>query len=354
MFGLYTHIPFCASKCGYCDFYSVASAARVCDFVDAVCREISLRADLSTGVSTIYFGGGTPSVLSAAQLAQILAAQRSAFDCSDVTEITLEANPEQLTAQFLSNIRAAGFNRLSIGIQSFVDQHLGLMGRRHTAAQAIAAVRAAQNAGFTNISIDLIYGLPFMSEQQWQSNIEQALQLGVQHISAYHLTIEPRTAFARQGLVAVSDITSERHYTMLKQALAKGGFEHYEISNFALAGFRSKHNSSYWNSTPYFGFGPSAHSYNGGRVRRWNVASLPKYLSLDSYFESEILTDADIHNEFIMTRLRTADGFSASDYFSKFGRRIEPVPLLVFDGDRIYITPEKWLVSDSIIASLFS
>lgn len=330
----------------------MASVGRIDDFLATLHREIVQRA-AGEQVHTIYFGGGTPSVLSVDQIGGILSTIRSVFNCSSVAEITLEANPEQLSAPFLDGLGGLGVNRLSIGIQSFDDNHLRTMSRRHTAAEAVAAVKSAQNAGFGNISVDLIYGLPFMTIPQWKHNVEMVAGLGVQHISAYHLTIEPRTAFAVRGMEPVADSVSEVHYNILCGGLGSAGFEHYEISNFALPTHRSLHNSAYWNSTPYLGFGASAHSYNGGRVRRWNVSNLNKYIAFADYFDSETLTDADIHNEFIMTRLRTADGFLVREYFEKFGREFtNAAGLSVADG-RVFIAPEKWLVSDSIISALF-
>lgn len=353
MISLYIHIPFCASKCYYCDFFSVASSSSVDNFMNAICAEIASRGDLSEEVSTIYFGGGTPSTLDIEQLSRILDALRLVFNCSAVKEITLEANPEQLTPAYLFALRSIGFNRLSIGIQSFVDEHLIAMGRRHTANDAQTAVQAARAAGFDNISVDLIYGLPFMSTTQWEFNLQSAVALGVQHISAYHLTVEPLTVFARRGMVAVDETVSEQHYTMLCWALASAGFEHYEISNFALPEFHSAHNSNYWNSTRYLGFGPSAHSYDGALIRRWNVSDLKRYCSLIDYFEDEILTDRDLHNEYVMTRLRTLAGFSLSEYNELSSRSLQHIQGITIKGDRAFIAPEQWLVSDAIISSLF-
>lgn len=321
--------------------------------MNAICAEIASRGDMSDKVSTIYFGGGTPSTLAIGQLSRIVNALRVAFDCASAREITLEANPEQLTPEYLSALRSIGFNRLSIGIQSFVDEHLAAMGRRHTACQARIAVQTARSAGFDNISVDLIYGLPFMSTAQWEFNLQNAVSLGVQHISAYHLTVEPLTVFARRGMVAVDETVSEQHYKMLCAALDGAGFEHYEISNFALPSLRSTHNSNYWNSTRYLGFGPSAHSYDGALIRRWNVSDLKRYCSLTDYFENETLTDIDLHNEYVMTRLRTSAGFSLSQYGALSARSLPHVQGITIDGDRVFIAPEQWLISDAIISSLF-
>ena len=278
-------------------------------------------------ISTIYFGGGTPSLLSPDQIARILqnlSRLVGTINATQAIEVTLEANPGDLTPDYLRAIREAGVNRLSIGIQSFDDEVLRLIGRRHTAAQAKAAVKAAQAAGFDNISIDLIYGIPSPLNSPlsaWQDQIRQALQLGVQHISTYCLSYEEGTRMTRmleQGeITEVDEDTENAMYDLLVSQLKEAGFQHYEVSNFALPGYRSRHNSSYWNRTPYIGLGAGAHSYDGARTRSWNPDNLEEYIRAMERGEDaatyEILTDTDLYNERIMLGLRTAEGIALSE-----------------------------------------
>ena len=338
MSGIYIHIPFCKSRCAYCDFFSTTLLSRREAYVDALCKEAkrrlaTLNSNLSTPnpITTIYFGGGTPSLLSAKQVARVL----QTIDAPQATEVTLEANPGDLSPDYLRAIREAGVNRLSIGIQSFDDEVLRLIGRRHTAAQAKDAVKAAQAAGFDNISIDLIYGIPSQRSPRnsqlsaWEAQIEQALQLGVQHISTYCLSYEEGTRMTRmleQGEInEVDEDTENAMYDLLVSQLKEAGFEHYEVSNFALPGYRSQHNSSYWNRTPYIGLGAGAHSYDGARTRSWNPDNLEEYIRAQEMEETphsesastmatyETLTDTDLYNERIMLRLRTAEGIAINE-----------------------------------------
>ena len=338
MSGIYIHIPFCKSRCAYCDFFSTTLLSRREAYVDALCKEAKRRlatqnSILSTPnpITTIYFGGGTPSLLSAEQVARVL----RTIDAPQATEVTLEANPGDLSPDYLRAIREAGVNRLSIGIQSFDDEVLRLIGRRHTAAEAKAAVKAAKAAGFDNISIDLIYGIPSQYStlnsqlSAWEAQIEQALQLGVQHISTYCLSYEEGTRMTRmleQGEInEVDEDTENAMYDLLVSQLKEAGFEHYEVSNFALSGYRSKHNSSYWNRTPYIGLGAGAHSYDGARTRSWNPDNLEEYIRAQEMEETphsesastmatyETLTDTDLYNERIMLRLRTAEGIAINE-----------------------------------------
>ncbi|MGN1239462.1 MAG: radical SAM family heme chaperone HemW, partial [Paludibacteraceae bacterium] len=323
---------------------------------DALCKEATQRlsplttdhsplttdhSPLTTNhpISTIYFGGGTPSLLSPDQIARILQtittgdaptisrAKKEVRSIGRTIEVTLEANPGDLTPDYLRAIREAGVNRLSIGIQSFDDEVLRLIGRRHTAAKAKAAVKAAQAAGFDNISIDLIYGIPSQRStlnsqlSAWQDQIRQALQLGVQHISTYCLSYEDGTRMTRmleQGeITEVDEDTENAMYDLLVSQLKEANFEHYEVSNFALPGYRSRHNSSYWNRTPYIGLGAGAHSYDGARTRSWNPDNLEEYIRAMERGEDasacETLTDTDLYNERIMLGLRTAEGIAISE-----------------------------------------
>ena len=321
--GIYIHIPFCVKKCDYCDFYSHAPRAGEQErYQRALLRQIRQDSPMAAGrtVDTIYFGGGTPSLLSPAQIARIL----QTINATQAIEVTLEANPGDLTPDYLRAIREAGVNRLSIGIQSFDDEVLRLIGRRHTAAEAKAAVKAAQAAGFDNISIDLIYGIPSTLNSPlfaWQDQIRQALQLGVQHISTYCLSYEEGTRMTRmleQGeITEVDEDTENAMYDLLVSQLKEAGFEHYEVSSFALPSYRSQHNSSYWNRTPYIGLGAGAHSYDGARTRSWNPDNLEEYIRAMERGEDaatyETLTDTDLYNERIMLGLRTAEGIALSE-----------------------------------------
>ena len=372
MAGLYLHIPFCVSKCFYCDFYSCTLLDKRSAFIEAMLREMYSRRDYLNGetIRTIYFGGGTPSLLSSEQISRLLDAIRATFDLK-LEEVTLEANPDDITPAYLAALSDTGINRLSIGIQSFDDHDLRLMNRRHTSSQAIEAIRQAQKHGFDNISGDLIFGIPGMNEERWRYNIGQMLSLGIQHISAYHLSIEEGTPFAsmvqRGSISPVDEDTSEREYNILCEMLGDAGYEHYEISNFALPGYRARHNSAYWQGIPYLGLGPSAHSYNGTQ-RQWCVADTERYISespSSELFDSEYLTPDDIYNEYIMVRLRCADGIELADMENKFGREImdefyDKAKKLISSGlmqnkdGHISVIPERFLISDRIISYLFN
>lgn len=365
MSGIYIHIPFCRQICRYCDFHHVASLARKDGMLDAIGREIDRRrAEIGCGsVKTLYFGGGTPSVCTPEEIGRFVRQVRERWRADTFEEVTLEANPDDLTPAYLDGLREAGIDRLSIGIQSFCDDHLRRMNRRHDARRAIEAVREAQAAGFGNITIDLIYGLPRMTAREWQYSLDRAVELDVQHLSAYHLTIEPRTFFGRQGLQPVDESVSEEQFRILRETLSAAGFEHYEVSNFARPGFRARHNSSYWHGEPYLGAGPSAHSYDGARRRRWNVADNRRYLAGEPPGE-ERLTDTDLLNEYLMTRLRTAEGISTDFIAARFGaEQAERIAARCGDfaaaGDMFRtaegfaIPAERFLVSDFLIAELF-
>lgn len=365
MSGIYLHIPFCRQICYYCDFHHSASLLRKSEMLDAIAEELAARRNeiRNSSVKTLYFGGGTPSVCTPREIGQLVKQVRQLWEVGTFQEVTLEANPDDLTPGYLRGLHEAGIDRLSIGIQSFCDSHLQRMNRRHTAQAAVEAVKNAQQAGFGNITIDLIYGLPWMTPDEWQYNLDRAVSLGVQHISAYHLTIEPRTMFGKQGLQPVDEATSELHFRMLRETLLKAGFEHYEVSNFALPGFRARHNSSYWQGEPYLGAGPSAHSYDGAECRSWNVASNKLYLE-GVPPENEHLTKTDRLNEYLMTRLRTAEGISTEDLKTRFGTA-EAARITARCGDftasgdmyrtlqGFAILPERFLVSDFLIAELF-
>lgn len=365
MSGIYIHIPFCRQICHYCDFHHSASLARKGEMLEAIGRELGERQNevVPGTVKTLYFGGGTPSVCTPEEIGRLVRQIRELWAADTFDEATLEANPDDLTPEYLGGLRAMGIDRLSIGIQSFHDTHLTRMNRRHTAATAVEAVKNARGAGFGNITIDLIYGLPWMTPQEWRYNLDCAVKLGVQHISAYHLTVEPRTVFGKQGLQPVKESVSERHFRMLRETLTQAGFEHYEVSNFALPGFRARHNAFYWQGEPYLGAGPSAHSYDGHLCRSWNVPSNKLYLE-GAPRETERLSQTDLLNEYLMTRLRTAEGI-ATDYLTKCFGTAEAARITTRCGDFVAtgdmcrtsegfaIRPERFLVSDFLISQLF-
>lgn len=368
MSGIYFHIPFCKRICAYCDFARTADLRRMPEVVGAMHREMDERRGFlhDRRIRTLYFGGGTPSLLAPAEFDRFAEHAARLFDVTAVEECTVEANPDDLTAQYLRELGRTAVNRLSIGIQSFDDAALRFMNRRHTAAEAVDAVRRAQDAGFGNITVDLIFGVDGFGGEVLERNIGAVLALGVQHVSAYHLTVESGTAFGRRAargeLRTVDEQTSEREFMALHEAFTAAGYEHYEVSNYALPGFRARHNSSYWRGDEYLGIGAGAHSFDG-RVRRWAAPTVGEYLAGRGAGE-ELLSAADRRNETVMTALRTSDGLSAAAFAEAFGpeaaERLERAArpwveagALVRQGGVWRIPAEKFLVSDSVIESLF-
>ena len=369
---LYLHIPYCHRKCSYCAFYSVVTSERRDAYIDALCCEIDQRGD-GRSLRTIYFGGGTPSMLYPDELGRIVDAISRNFDISIVEEVTLEANPEDLTQEFLSELSKNGFfNRLSIGVQSFDNRDLHIINRRHDAQQATEAVINAAKAGFDNVSIDLIMGLPGQTEETFENNLHQLGSLlcfgNIKHLSCYELSVEPGTILERQiemgRLQLADDELLAREYKMIRDWCAEHGFEQYEVSNFSLQGFRSRHNSRYWNRTPYLGVGAGAHSFDG-RCRRWNLSDVELYSRSETApFEEELLTAEDAFNEYVMTSLRTVEGidknilnmlFPSGNYtawLSKVNRFVDS-GLLVDTATHLLPTPEGLLHADGISASLF-
>ena len=319
MAGLYFHIPFCKQACHYCDFHFSTSLGLKSRLVAALVHELELRRSYlpaGSALETIYFGGGTPSLLTADELNRIFAAIYHHFAVSPQAEITLEANPDDLSAAKLAELRAAGINRLSIGLQSFYEPHLRLMNRAHTAAESTTAVRRAQEAGFENISIDLIYGVPAPGHHIWEADLANAFALGVPHVSAYALTIEPGTAFGHRlqkgTFRPAPDEFVATQFELLLAAMRAHGYEQYEISNFCQPGRESRHNGNYWRGVPYLGLGPSAHSYDGTN-RLFTVANNPQYVAAvlergEVPVTVDELTATDRANEYLLTTLRTARG----------------------------------------------
>lgn len=371
MAGIYIHIPFCKTRCSYCDFHSGTNFKLKNKLVDALCREIELRKDYLNNetIQTIYFGGGTPSLLEKEDLFNITNAIHSHFDTTQCAEMTIEANPDDLTEEYVRMLKSFHFNRISIGIQSFDNKELSLINRRHSAEKAIEAVKICQENGFDNISIDLIYGLPSQTLETWRENLHQAIQLNVQHISAYHLTYEKGTLIyklARQKeIIPVNEDTSIDMFKELISTLEDADFEQYEISNFSKKAFRSQHNSSYWNEKKYIGIGPSAHSYDINS-RQWNIDNTQKYITAIekglSFFNKEILTNEEKYNDFIITKLRTKEGINLSE-LEKFGEKLQQYCIkntqkwiqsgqLIIDNKQLALTKSGIFVSDSIFSDL--
>ncbi len=370
--GIYIHIPFCLQACHYCDFHFSTNLKNKDEMVDMICRELSLQKDyLPAGeISTIYFGGGTPSLLGTNVLDKILHRIRSLFTVAPLAEITLEANPDDLNREKLASLRSIGINRLSIGIQTFHDPSLRYMNRAHEAIQAETSVKTAQDQGFDNISIDLIYGIPSPDHTIWIQDLEKALALNVQHISSYCLTIEPATVFGRRkekGLLAKEDEEyNAQQFELLINTLEAGGYEQYEVSNFSKPGFISRHNSSYWSGALYLGAGPGAHSYNG-HSRQYNIDSNHQYIRAlkaeNLPFSIEYLDKKTKANEYIMTRLRTKWGIDCSILETDFGlpfdsikeiiEKYKKVEFLQQENTTIKLTKKGLLLADKITEDLF-
>jgi oxygen-independent coproporphyrinogen-3 oxidase len=370
---LYIHIPFCKQACHYCDFHFSTSDKYRTEMVDSIAKEIAMRKTELPGneLETIYFGGGTPSILSEAELGKLFDVITNNFNVKSDAEITLEANPDDLTTAKIRSLRHSPVNRLSIGVQSFDDRDLKMMNRAHNSSEAERSIKSAQDAGIINITADLIYGLPGQSTRAWQTNIEKMIQLDVPHLSSYCLTVEPKTALAKfvssGKIIPTNDTTASEHFDKLLELSALSGYEHYEISNFAKEGYIAVHNSSYWKGKSYLGVGPSAHSYDG-TVRRWNVANNMNYMkALDenrSTYESETLTKNDRYNERVMLGLRAKWGVDLNTLNSEFGNDYagyfkENMRLWVASGD-VIVTDQLYtlskagkLLADRIASSAF-
>jgi len=373
MSGIYIHIPFCKQACHYCDFHFSTSSKNKDAFISALKKEISLQKNYLDNeiISTIYFGGGTPSLLKYDDLMVIVDELHKFHIIDEKAEITLEANPDDLTIRQIKELQKTPINRLSIGIQSFYDEELKWMNRAHNSKQATESVKIAQGEGFENISIDLIYGIPSLTNDKWTKNIDLAISLNIQHISAYCLTIEPRTAladFIKKGKAKNIDETQgSEHFKLLMDKLSDSNFLQYEISNFCKEGFVSKHNSSYWQRKNYLGLGPSAHSYNG-KSRQWNVSNNIKYIqSLEInqlQFEKETLSIADNYNEYIMTSLRTMWGCDLNFIKNNFSEEfmlhaIKEVQQYIYSdavvntNNILTLTQKGKLLADKIASDLF-
>lgn len=372
MSSLYIHIPFCKQACHYCDFHFSTSIRKKGELVRMLCEEIKLRKEElpDKKLDTIYFGGGTPSLLSSEELNQIFNAINGNFEVRLNAEITLEANPDDLTLENLKTFRNAGINRLSIGVQSFFEEDLQLMNRAHNAAEALKSIQMAK-LFFENISIDLIYGIPGMSQERWKANIDTALGLGLPHFSCYALTIEPNTALKKmidKGKVKpVDDEAARAHFDILTTRLHAEGFTHYEFSNYGRLGFFSENNTAYWFGKSYLGIGPSAHSYDG-KNRKWNINNNALYIKAiakgELPLEQEKLSLIDRYNEYVMTRLRTMWGIDINEIGEKFGANFREH--LIFEASKemklgfleqneeiITVTQQGKFLSDGIASNLF-
>ena len=370
--GIYIHIPFCKQRCRYCAFYSSTLYNIREQYVDALCLELKTRKEYLKGdtVETVYLGGGTPSTLGIGQLQRICDTIHAIYPIAENPEITIECNPDDLTPEFLSQLRTLPFNRISMGIQSFDDTQLKRLGRRHNAEKARQAVANARTAGYTNISIDLMFALPNSTKESWKHDLYSAIALKPDHLSAYNLMYEEGTplyrALERGEVAELGEEENVEQFGMLIESMKSAGYRHYEISNFALPGYESRHNSNYWNDTPYLGCGAAAHSYNG-TSREWNIADIKEYIkgieSGERNYEIEHLTEEERYNDTILTRLRTADGLPiewARQNFSEklychmrkaADRQIAHGNLKEKDG-HLSLTEKGIFISDTVIREL--
>ncbi len=373
MAGIYIHIPFCKQACHYCDFHFSTSLKQKSALVDAIVQEIKIRADYTgdEAIQTLYFGGGTPSLLTFSETEKIVTAVKSHFLFAENVEVTFEANPDDLNPAKLQELVNLGVNRLSIGIQSFSDAQLRWMNRAHSGNEAVESVLNAQKAGIDNISIDLIYGLPQLSPEDWIDDLRRATALGVTHVSAYCLTVEPATALGHRVKKGqekpVDEEAAATQFAILRSELAEAGFEHYEVSNFAKAGYYSRHNTAYWQGTPYIGLGPSAHSFD--KVQRsWNISNNALYISALRENKipqtKETLSRANQINETLMTGLRTKWGVNPAeirdrwhyDLLSENAQLLsqhEKKGLVSISPTCLKLTPEGLFMADGIASDLF-
>lgn len=373
MAGIYFHIPFCRKACHYCDFHFSTQIGTREKMLKAIAQELTQRADYLSDkkINTIYFGGGTPSLLTRDELMPLFDLIYSKFEVSPTAEVTLEANPDDLDSPKIHSLVDSPVNRLSIGIQSFREQDLILMNRSHSVRQAEFSVKASQDAGFSNITIDLIYGIPGLTEDDWKKNLVQFSELNVPHFSAYCLTIEEKTAFAsflKKGIIRpVGDDITSSQFAFMIQFTSDLGYQQYEVSNFARPGFESRHNSAYWSGEHYLGIGPSAHSFNGNS-RQWNVPNNNRYIKAlaekSKYFEIEILSEKDRINELVMTGLRTIKGIDLVQLKSKYGvdllseynSKIDQLcyeKKMIIDSNKMRLTPLGMLFADKIASDFF-
>lgn len=381
MAGIYIHIPFCKSKCAYCNFFSLASESKINDYVEALKKEIVLRKNYLGGemVETIYFGGGTPSLLSVKNIEEILELLNKNYEIIPNPEITLEINPDTIDREKMSSLKKIGVNRMSVGIQSFDDDDLRYLGRRHDSRHAMQVLEDLKHTDFEKITLDLIYGMPTLTEEKWNKNLDIFFSTGITHLSAYALTVEPKTILGQRiekgELQSVNEEETILHYNILVERTKENGFEHYEISNFAKEGFRSQHNSIYWRDEKYLGLGPSAHSYDGNS-RQWNISNLTKYIQMvgdaetqrhrdaELFYEKEILSTEDKFNEYVMTSLRTSWGCNIEKIERDYGKSyahhfLKNIKKYLENGEMLkenntyFLSEDGKLFADGIAADLF-
>ena len=381
MTGIYIHTPFCKSKCAYCNFFSLASESKINDYVEALKKEIVLRKNYLGGeiVKTIYFGGGTPSLLSVKNIEEILELLNKNYEIIPNPEITLEINPDTIDREKMSSLKKIGVNRMSVGIQSFDDEDLRYLGRRHDSRHAMQVLEDLKHTDFEKITLDLIYGIPTLTEEKWNKNLDIFFSTGITHLSAYALTVEPKTILGQRiekgELQSVSEEETICHYNILVERTKENDFEHYEISNFAKEGFRSQHNSIYWRDEKYLGLGPSAHSYDGNS-RQWNISNLTKYIQMvgdaetqrgreaELFYEKEILSTEDKFNEYVMTSLRTSWGCDIEKIERDYGKSyahhfLKNIKKYLENGEMLkenntyFLSEDGKLFADGIAADLF-
>ncbi|MEO6290011.1 MAG: radical SAM family heme chaperone HemW [Ginsengibacter sp.] len=375
MAGIYIHIPFCRQACHYCNFHFSTSFTLKDEMIEALKKEIFLSKDDNYRnqeiIETIYFGGGTPSLLDKRAIEDLLSAIKNNFTINPRAEITFEANPDDINSENLKTWKEAGINRLSIGIQSFIERDLEWMNRIHSAADAEACIFKVKDAGFGNFSVDLIYGIPSLSKDEWRGNVQKIINLGAPHVACYALTVEHGTALEKMiNLKKKANVDLDeqaKQFLLLVEWMQDAGYEHYEISNFAKPGFRSRHNSSYWRGNSYIGIGPSAHSYSG-KSRKWNIANNALYIQSIKQnvipFEEEILTKTQRLNEYIMTSLRTMEGldlrFIENNFSVRDSSRIENDAkiyinknIMIVNNGNLILTEQGKLFADGIASDLF-
>jgi len=372
--GIYIHIPFCKKRCHYCDFYSVVNLSYIDSYFEAIIKELYVRRSFfnKKNVDSIYIGGGTPSIVPLKKISDLLENIKNYYFISDSSEITIEVNPEDTSVEYYKDLKKVGINRLSIGVQSFDDEFLKFLNRRNDGKKSIESIENAIEAGFENINIDLIYGIPGCTNDKWIDTLNKAFSLPVKHLSAYHLSIEPNTTFGimmeKGSFSPINEEDSWIQFLTLHELAKEYIFEHYEISNLSKAGFRSKHNYGYWKDNIYLGIGASAHSYDGEK-RILNISKIDKYISNllnEDFISQEIdkLTEKDKINEFIMTSLRCKEGINIADFIGKFGqenlnmlevkiKKYIPTGYVVIDKNDIRLTLKGWFISDTIISELF-
>lgn len=374
MAGIYFHIPFCKQACLYCDFHFSTNWKYKEDMLNAMHKELENRsAELDSPLlESIYFGGGTPSILSADEIQKLVDHCFALYQPSSSMEITLEANPDDLTENKVKALSKTDINRFSIGVQSFFEEDLKWMNRAHNHQEADTCIKRAQDHGFENLNIDLIYGYPLLTQQKFLSNIKKVIQLEIPHVSAYSMTVESRTQLGKNVKKGIdkpmNDEQSIEHFEMLQENLRNAGFHHYEISNWALPGLEARHNSNYWKGKPYLGIGPSAHSFDGKKSRKWNIRSNSRYiediLEKGQAYEEEILTAKDKINELIMTQLRTSWGLSLQEIEALSNSRVREIiekdahafiesQEIIMENEVLFLTPEGKLMADFIAAELF-